>query len=55
MTSKTTPKAMERKSGDSMRARFARMELRVEKDPTTVESLTFYENADGGYISYEEF
>ena len=46
---------MERKSGDLMRARLARMELRVEKDPTTVESLTFYENADGGYISYEEF
>lgn len=46
---------MERKSGDSMRARLARMELRVETDPATVESLTFYENADGGYISYEEF
>lgn len=46
---------MDKKSGDSVRSRLARMELRVEKDPITVESLEFYENADGGYISYEEF
>lgn len=37
-----------------MRSRLARMELRVETDPATVGSLEFYENADGGYISYEE-
>ena len=46
---------MDKKPGDSMRSRLARMELRVETDPATVESLEFYENADGGYISYEEF
>ena len=46
---------MDRKSGDSMRARLARMELRVETDSAAVESLKFYENVDGGYISYEEF